>query len=315
MPPLLIALSSGGVQYEWKSPIILGMLLFSLAMTGIFVAIETRAKSPIMPLSFYANPAVSLAVGIMFLASFGMYGSVLFLPLLFQVSFGYSAAQSGGLLIPMLLGMVVGGVLAGQVLSRTSGVYRIQTLVCAGLMNGGLFLLSTLDGTAGVESSQIYIVIAGLGTGGIVATLSIGVQNHVPFAVVGVATAALQFYRSVGGVIGLAVRGVLLATRFSSSLEEATPEAVKGAFARRQFQELQNDPKPPCGFRHGGQAKGGSDRVRPRRRGVGAGVGGLSRRRSTGCTRQRIPSCRHRGSVVSGSRHLLPRHDSFGART
>ena len=243
VPPLLIALSSGGVQYEWGSPLILGMLLFSLVMIGAFVAIEARAKSPIVPLSLYADPVVSLSIVIMLLASFAMYGSVLFLPLLFQVAFGYSAAQSGGLLAPMLLGMVLGGVVAGQVLSRTSGCYRIQTLVCAGLMTAGLFLLSTLGETAGVELSLIYMVVAGIGIGGIVATLSIGVQNHVPFGIVGVATSALQFYRSVGGVIGLAVLGVVLATRFSSSLIETVPGEVKAALGVGQLEDLQDDPR------------------------------------------------------------------------
>jgi len=243
LPPLFIALSSGGVQYEWGSAFILGMLLFSLAMTGVFVAIEARAKSPIMPLSLYADPVVGLSVVIMLLASFGLYGSVLFLPLFFQVAFGFSAAQSGGLLTPMLLGMVVGGVVAGQVLSRASGGYRIQALVFSGLMTAGLFLLSTMDATTGIVRSQAYIVIAGLGVGGIVATLSIGVQNHVPFGIVGVATSALQFYRSVGGVMGLAVLGVVLATRFASSLEEAVPEPVRAVLADGQFEDLQSDPR------------------------------------------------------------------------
>ena len=208
-----------------------------------FAAVEARAKSPIVPLSLYADPVFSLSVVIMLLLSFGLYGSVLFLPLLFQVAFGFSAAQSGALLAPMLLGMVVGGIVAGQVLSRTTGLYRIQAVICAGLMTAGLFLLSTLDATAGVVLSQIYIVTAGIGIGGIVVTLSISVQNHVPFAIVGVATSALQFYRSVGGVVGLAVLGVVLATRFSSSLEEVVPETAKAALAVGQFEELQNDPR------------------------------------------------------------------------
>ena len=243
VPPLLIALSSGGVQYEWGSPLILGMLLFSLAMGGVFIAVEARARSPIVPLSLYADPVFSLSVVIMLLLSFGLYGSVLFLPLLFQVAFGFSAAQSGALLAPMLLGMVVGGIVAGQALSRTAGLYRIQAVICATLMTVGLFLLSTLDATAGVMLSLIYIVTAGIGVGGLVVTLSIGVQNHVPFAIVGVATSALQFYRSVGGVVGLAVLGVVLATWFASSLEEVVPEAVKAALPVGQFEELQNDPR------------------------------------------------------------------------
>ena len=243
LPPLFIALSSGGVQYGWGSPFILGMLLLSLAMTGVFIAVEARAKSPIMPPSLHADPVVGLSVVIMLLASFGLYGSVLFLPLFFQAAFGFSAAQSGGLLTPMLLGMVVGGVVAGQVLSRASGGYRIQAVVFTGLMTAGLFLLSTMDVTTGIVRSQAYIVIAGLGVGGIVATLSIGVQNHVPFGIVGVATSALQFYRSVGGVMGLAVLGVVLATRFASSLEEAVPEAVKTVLADGRFEVLQSDPR------------------------------------------------------------------------
>ena len=243
VPPLLIALSFGGVVHEWRSPPVLGMLLFSLAMTGVFVAVEARARSPIMPLSLYADPAVSVAAVIMLLASFGLYGSVLFLPLFFQATFGYSAGQSGALLMPMLLGMVLGGVAAGQVLSRASGSYRMVALVCAGFMAGGLLLLSTLHATTGVVRSQVNVVIAGLGAGGIVATLSIGVQNHVPFGIVGVATSALQFYRSVGGVLGLAVLGGVLATRFSASLEEAVPETVRAVLADGHFEDLRSDPR------------------------------------------------------------------------
>ena len=241
--PLLVALSSGGVLYEWWSPLVLGMLLFALVMTGVFAAIETRVKSPIMPLSLYADPVVRVAAVIMLLASFGLYGSVLFLPLFFQAALGFSAAKSGALLVPLLLGMVLGGVVAGQVLSRASGGYRIQALVCAGLMAVGLFLLSTLGAAAGVVLSQVYVVVAGLGVGGLVATLSIGVQNHVPFAIVGAATSALQFYRSIGGVLGLAVLGVVLATRFASSLDEAVPEAVKATLPDGRFEDLQNDPR------------------------------------------------------------------------
>ena len=199
VPTLLIALSTGGVQYDWGSPLILGMLLFSLAMSGVFIAVEARAKSPIMPLSLYADPVFSLSVVIMVLLSFGLYGSVLFLPLLFHVAFGLSVAQSGALLAPMLLGMVAGGIVAGRLLSRTAGLYRVQAMICAALATMGLFLLSTLDSTAGIALSQVYIVTTGIGIGGIMVTLFISVQNHVPIAVVGVATSALQFYRSVGG--------------------------------------------------------------------------------------------------------------------
>lgn len=243
VPPLFIALSFGGVQYDWGSPLVIGLLLFSMAMGGVFIAIEARAGSPIMPLSLYAAPVVSLGAGIMLLLGCGLYGSVLFLPLLFQVVYGFTATQSGGLLIPLLLGMALGGAVAGQMLSARSARYRTQALVCAGLMTAGLYLLSTLEGTTGVVHSQVYIVIAGLGVGGLIATVSVGVQNHVPFRVVGAATSALQFHRSLGGVVALAVLGAVLATRFSSSLAEVVPEAVKAALADGRFEDLKKDPR------------------------------------------------------------------------
>ena len=64
--------------------------------------------------------------------------------------------------------------------------------------------------------SEIYIVVTGLGVGGALATLSLAVQNSVPFGLVGVATSALQFFRSVGGMLGLAVLGAVMVRSFSS---------------------------------------------------------------------------------------------------
>lgn len=243
VPPLFAALSLGGVRYDWGSPLIFFLLLLSLVMIGIFIAIETRAKSPIVPLSLYADATVSVAVIAMLLVSFGLYGSVLFLPLVYQVAFGFSATQSGGLLAPMLLGMAGGGVVAGSVLSRASGFYRSQALACAVLMAVGLFLLSTPKAMTNIVWSQLYTVVAALGMGGIIATLTVGVQNHVPFGVVGVVTSALQFFRSVGGMIGLSALGVVFATGFSSSLEQAVPDTAKALLADGQFEDLQKDPQ------------------------------------------------------------------------
>ena len=243
VPPLFVALSSGGVGYDWDSPFILFMFLLSLVMIGIFIAIERRAKAPIVPLSLYADATVSVAVIAMLLVSFGLYGSVLFLPLVYQVAFGFSATQSGGLLTPMLVGMAFGGVVAGFVLSRASGFYRSQAIACAVLTAVGLFLLSTPKAMTNIVWSQFYTVVAALGMGGTIATLTVGVQNHVPFGVVGVATSALQFFRSLGGMIGLSALGVVFATGFSSRFEQAVPATAKALLADGQFEDLQKDPQ------------------------------------------------------------------------
>ena len=240
--PILLALSSGGVRYDWDAPQVIGPLAFGLAMIGVFVVLEGRASAPIMPLGIYADPVVGLAIGVTLLTSLGLYGSVLFLPLYFQAVLGVSATVSGNLLAPMLLGMVLGGIVSGQMLSRAGEHYRVQALASIGLMTVGMYLLSTMGEETSLTVCEMYIVIAGLGFGGTVATLSIAVQNAVPFALVGTATSALQFFRSVGGMLGLAVLGAVMARSFSSALDETVPERVREALPPGGLEALENHP-------------------------------------------------------------------------
>ncbi len=240
--PILFALSWGGVQYAWSTPLIIGLLTFGLTMSGLFTIIETRASAPIMPLGIYADRVVGLAVIVTLLTSLGLYGSVLFLPLFFQAVLEVSATVSGNLLIPMLLGMVVGGIVSGQLLSRTGGHYRKQTLASTGIMAVGMYLLSTMNETTSQLASAFHISIAGLGFGGTVATLSVAVQNTVPFALVGAATSALQFFRSLGGMLGIAVLGALMARNFSLALDQTIPDRVREVLPQDALEALKSRP-------------------------------------------------------------------------
>ena len=122
--PVLLALSWGGVQYGWVSPQVIGMLVFGLTMAAVFITIESRTDSPIMPLEIYRNPMVSVSLVIVFLTGFGMFGGIIFIPLFFQGVLGASATSSGSFLTPMMLGIVVGATISGQLLSRTGLRYR-----------------------------------------------------------------------------------------------------------------------------------------------------------------------------------------------
>ncbi len=247
--PVALSLSSVGVLYAWNAPQSIGLLAFGLAMAALFVAIESRARSPIMPLGIYRNRAVAVAVIVTLMTSVTLHGFVLFLPLYFQVALGVSVTQAGTLLIPMLLGMVLGAILSGQLLSRTGGRYRMQLLVSTAFMAVGIYLFSTLNDGWGIASSrpilysQIYLVITAFGFGGIVSTLSVAVQNAVPVRNVGVATAALQFCRSLGGMMGLAVTGAVMMQSFRSGTEAVVPDVVKTALPDGLFDSLKEDPQ------------------------------------------------------------------------
>ena len=245
--PVAVALSSIGVLHAWDAPQSIGLLAFGLGMAVLFVAIESRARLPIMPLGIYRLRAVAVAVIVTLMTSVSLHGFVLFLPLYFQVALGVSATQAGMLLIPMLLGIVLGAILAGQLLSRTGGHYRMQVLISTALMAMGMYLFSILsDGGSFSESrpilySQIYLVITALGFGGVVATLSVAVQNAVPFRDVGVATAALQFCRSLGGMMGLTTTGVVMVQSFRLGL--MVPDNVSADLPEGLLNSVKEDPR------------------------------------------------------------------------
>ncbi|MDE0158399.1 MAG: MFS transporter [Gammaproteobacteria bacterium] len=241
--PLLLALSSGGVLYEWDAPQVIGMLVFGLMMSIVFVVVEAASKAPILPLEIYANRVVAAAVAAMFLASFGLYGNIIFLPLFFHEVTGASATVSGSLLVPLLLGIVGGAILSGQALSRTGNRYRAGTLLCTGVATLGMYLISGMSENTGLVLGGACIALLGLGLGGAFAVLSVAVQNSAPFALVGSATSALQFSRSVGGMLGLALLGIVMTRSFSSGLEAALSADLMAALPQGGLDALRDNPQ------------------------------------------------------------------------
>ena len=241
--PLMVALSLAGERYAWASPQVGGLLAFGLAMAAAFVVIEKRSDFPIMPLEIYGNRMVAASVVVTFLTGFGLYGTLLFMPLFFQGVQGYSATGSGAFLTPVMLGMVVGAVVSGQLLSRAGARYRLQAVLSTGAMTTGMYLLSTMDQETGFLLAVAYIVLMGLGMGGTLSTLGVAVQNSVPFGLVGSATSTLHFYRLISGAAGLAVLGGVLTTRFSARVDEAVPGSVGGVLAAGELDAIKDNPR------------------------------------------------------------------------
>ena len=244
-----VALSSAEDSHAWYAPQAIGLLVIGLATAALFVAVESRSRSPIMPLGIYRNRAVAVAVVVTLLTSAALHAFVLFLPLYFQLALGVSATQAGTMLMPMLLGIVLGAILAGQLLSRIGSHYRMQTLAGTALMAGGMYLFSILGDGGGLAQSmpvlfsQIYLIIAALGFGAVVATLSVAVQNGVAFRHVGSATAALQFSRSLGGMVGLAATGVVMLQSFRRGVDALVPDNVRGVLPEGLFSSVKEDPR------------------------------------------------------------------------
>ena len=241
--PLLLALSWGGVQYDWGSAQIIGLLAWAALMTALFIANEARASDPIIPLFIFRNPVVSISMLVVFLTGFGMFGGIIFVPLFFQAVLGASATSAGSFLTPMMLGVVGGAATSGQALARLGGHYRLQGLLGLTIMAIGLFLLSRMSPETSYGQAIANIVLMGIGIGITLPLYTLAVQNTVPYRVLGAATSSTQFFRSIGGTMGLAILGSVMANRFASTLQGSVPQEVREAMPEGQLEALGQNPQ------------------------------------------------------------------------
>jgi EmrB/QacA subfamily drug resistance transporter len=241
--PALLALSWGGVQYEWGSAQIVGMFVFSAVMLGFFILAERRSQEPIIPLSLFQNRIVAVSELVIFFTAFGMFGGIIFIPLFFQGVLGVTATTSGNFLTPMMLGMVAGSLISGQLLSRAGGHYKLLGAIGIGIMGIGISLLSRMTAETTYSSAVLNIIVTGFGLGVTMPLYTIAVQNAVPYNVLGVATSSTAFFRSIGGSVGLAVFGSVMSNRFALELTNKLPDAVKAMIPAGQLDALAKNPQ------------------------------------------------------------------------
>jgi hypothetical protein len=239
----MIALSIGGVDYEWASPQIIGMLVFSFISLLVFILVESRSPEPILPLWIFKKNIVTIASIAGFLIGFGMFSAIIFVPLFFQGVLGTTATASGTFLTPMMLGVVFGGFISGQLLSRAGGHYRLQGSAGIAIMAAGMFLLSLMTPETSNGTAILNIVITGFGLGVTMPVYLIAVQNAVPHNVLGIATSTNAFVRTVGGTLGLAVVGSVMNSTFLSTFTEKLPVQVSAVLPAEQLDALTDNPQ------------------------------------------------------------------------
>jgi EmrB/QacA subfamily drug resistance transporter len=215
--PLLLAFTWAGQQYAWASPQVLGAFGLALVMTVLFCVIESRVPEPILPLDLFTNRVFTVSTLMVFATGFGMFGTILYIPLFIQGVIGTSATESGQILTPMMVGLIVSSVIGGQIISRT-GRYRLPAITGLVVMTFGVFLLSR----QGVHTTSALavrnMIVVGLGLGVTMPVFTIAVQNSAPFNRLGVVTSGIQFFRSIGATVGTAVMGGFLNSRLTSEL-------------------------------------------------------------------------------------------------
>jgi len=241
--PLMLALSWGGVEYSWGSSQIIGMFVFSAVALVIFLFLERRSREPIIPLSIFKSGIVAISSLMMFLTAAGMFGTIIFIPLFFQGVLGITATSSGNFVTPMMLGVVFGSAISGQVLSRAGGHYRLQGAIGLAIMAFGMWLLSQLTVNTSNGTAVRNMVIAGFGLGITMPLYMLAIQNAVPYKVLGTATSTSTFFRSIGGSVGLAVFGSVMNNRFAAELGNRLPATIKSMIPPQQLDALMHNPE------------------------------------------------------------------------
>jgi EmrB/QacA subfamily drug resistance transporter len=214
--PVLVALSVAKDQ-GWTSFEVLGLLGFGLAMLVAFFIIEQRVKEPIVPFSLFKNRAFAVSMIVGFFAALGMFGMIIFVPLELQGVLGASVTNSGLLLTPMMLGLIVASILSGQLIPRIKHYHYLGTIGVA-LMMVGIYLLAQTTTSTSQMSITIDIVLVGLGLGVTMPLYINAVQSALPQRYLGVGTSQIQFWRNVGGTVSSAVLGTILAQRLPSAI-------------------------------------------------------------------------------------------------
>lgn len=229
--PLLIGFTWAGQQYAWTSPEVLGAFGVAVVMAVVFCLIELRAPEPILPLDLFKDRTFAVSTLVVFATGFGMFGTILYIPLFIQGVIGTSATQSGQVLFPMMASLIVSSIVGGQIISRT-GHYRVLAIGGLALMTAGVFLLSRQDVHTTSLLAVRNMIVVGLGLGVTMPVFTIAVQNAAPISRLGVVTSGVQFFRSIGGTVGTAVMGSFLNAHLAGALADNVSPQLRQALAQ-----------------------------------------------------------------------------------
>ncbi len=214
---LLFALLQGGTTWAWNSLPSIGLFVASVALFLLFLRTEQRAEEPILPLVLFKNPIITISsIGGVVLGVL-MFGITSYVPLFVQGVKGGSATNAGFTLGPLLLAWPIAATISGRIAIRYG--YRITAVVGMLLATIGVAMATLFN----AQTSLLFIIVAmvfiGTGLGFASSVFILSVQNAVPWNMRGVATATTQFFRTMGGTVGVAIMGTILnaqmATRFA----------------------------------------------------------------------------------------------------
>ncbi|MFB7211419.1 MFS transporter [Streptomyces sp. NPDC056255] len=226
---LLVWVTFAGDKYDWLSWQTAAMVIGSLVLAGIFVAVESKASEPIIPLRLFRNRTITLASLASLFVGIAMFAGTVFFSQYFQLARGKSPTMSGVMTIPMIAGLFVSSTVSGQIITKT-GRWKAWLVSGGFLVTAGLGLLGTIRYDTEYWHIAVFMAVMGLGIGMMMQNLVLATQNQVAPSDLGSASSVVTFFRSLGGAIGVSALGAVMANRVTHYVKDGLAElGPKGA--------------------------------------------------------------------------------------
>lgn len=217
--PLLLAFTWAGTKYDWGSSQIIALFAATIVSLIIFMIVEQKVKSPILPLHLFKNGIFAISNLIGFAIGIAMFGSVMFIPYFIQGVLGFTATHSSYITMTMTLSLVLASSIGGMLITKT-GKYKLQAVIGLMLTTVGMYLFTTMDSNTSQYAIVLFLCTVGFGLGIGMTVFTLTIQNSVEQSYLGVATASAQLFRSIGGTVGVALMGTVLNQRMTNKMEE-----------------------------------------------------------------------------------------------
>jgi EmrB/QacA subfamily drug resistance transporter len=224
---LILYLSWAGPDRGWTSTVGVTLLVATVVLALLFVFVESKAREPIIPNELFTHWTFTSNIIFAMIMGIGMFGGLIYLPIYLQAVKGMSATESGLAMLPLVAGIFSTSISGGQIMSRT-GRYKWMPITGAVLVGGALFAFSRLQVDTPYLQIAAIMFFFGAGLGLTMQVVVTAVQNSVDRRHMGVATASVTFFRSMGGAIGVALFGAILNTRLAHHLKEVVPADAQG---------------------------------------------------------------------------------------
>lgn len=213
----LLWVTFAGDSFDWVSWQSAAFLGGTVVAAFLLVRVELRHDEPLLPIAVVRERTTALAIIGSIAVGIAMFGGSVFIGQYFQVAGGRTPTEAGLLTIPLMVGSLVGTLVAGQLITRY-GKWKRFLIIGSVSLTVGMALLSTISHTTPEWHAMVFIAFVGVGMGMLLQNYVLAVQNTVDVSQVGASSATVAFFRSLGGAVGVSVLGAILASQVKSDV-------------------------------------------------------------------------------------------------